>query len=132
MAKMIKGDSSRKPPEPAAEGHTVIEQWMRRQMPDLQPILQRIDDVIRRALPDPQYAVKWKKAYYGTPDLGWVIELVAYDVSVNVGFHAGAEFDNPPPLGEGRYRYVKLKSVDEIDDDMAAWVENSARVDGWK
>lgn len=131
MAKMIKGDSSRKPPEPA-DGHAVIEEWMRRQMPDLQPILEKLDTLLQKALPEPQYAVKWKKAHYGTADHGWVVELVSYDVSVNVGFFAGADFDSPPPNGEGRYRYVKLRSVDEVDDRLEAWIANAVPVDGWK
>ncbi len=33
------------------------------------------------------------------PELGWVIEMVAYDVSVNVVFLGGADFDPAPPLG---------------------------------
>ena len=39
----------------------------------------------------------------------------AYDVSVNVVFFAGAEFDPPPPLGTtGRTRYVKVKTLGKI------------------
>src|SRR3546814_10133714 len=62
---------------------------MRRIMPDLQPVVERIDKLIRDTHDDLQYAIKWKKAYYGLPEQGWIIELVAYDVSVNVVFHGG-------------------------------------------
>jgi hypothetical protein len=94
----------------------------------------RIDEMIRDALSGVQYAVKWKKAYYGLPDHGWVIEMVAYDVSVNLVFHGGADFDTPPPLGDtDRSRYVKLRSMDELDDPaLQGWIENAGRVDGWK
>ena len=88
--------SARKPPEPAA-GHADIDGWMRRVMPDLQPIVKRLDEVIRETLPGLQFAVKWKKAYYGLPDRGWIIEMVAYDVSVNVVFFGGPAFESPPP-----------------------------------
>ena len=74
-----KSESSRKPPEPS-ESHDEIDDWMRRIMPDLQPMVTRLDEMIRETLPDLRYAIKWKKAYYGVPDQGWVIELVAYDV----------------------------------------------------
>ena len=74
---MRKATSNRKPPEPAADSSDV-DDWMKRIMPDLQPIVTRIDEMIRKTLSDTQYAVKWKKAYYGVPDRGWVIELVAY------------------------------------------------------
>jgi hypothetical protein len=64
-----------------------------------------------------QYAVKWRNAYCGLPKLGWIIEMVAYDVSVNVVFFGGAEFDPPPPLGDtDRSRYVKVKTLEETQE----------------
>lgn len=53
---------------------------------DLHPIVKRLDALIRETIPGLQYAIKWKKAYYGRSELGWIIEIVAYDVSVNVAF----------------------------------------------
>ena len=76
-----------------------IEDWTRRVMPDLQPIVKHLDELIRETIPELQYAVKWKKAHYGLGEPGRIIEMVAYDVSVNIVFFGGAEFDNPPPLG---------------------------------
>ena len=106
---------------------------MRRVMPDLNPVVTELDALIRKTLPDLQYAVKWKKAYYGLAELGWVIEMVAYDVSVNVVFLGGADFDAPPPLGSGRSRYVKLKTVDDVrDPDLRRWIEQAGSVAGWK
>ena len=100
MDKQRKATSTRKPPEPS-ESHADIDDWMNRMMPDLQPISARLDELIRAELPKLQYAIKWKKAYYGLPERGWVIEMVAYDVSLNVVFLGGADFDSPPPLGDG-------------------------------
>ena len=68
-------------------------------MPDLQPIVRELDESIRAAIPDLDYAVKYKRAFYGLPELGWIIEIEPYDVSVNVLFLGGADFDPPPPLG---------------------------------
>jgi hypothetical protein len=103
-------------------------------MPDLHPILDHVDGLIRETIPGLQYAVKWKKAYYGSPELGWILEMVAYDVSVNVVFFGGVEFDPPPPLGStGRSRYVKLTSLDEArSPEMHRWLEQAARVPGWR
>jgi hypothetical protein len=114
------------------DGHADIDDWIRRVMPDLNPIVERLDELIRDELTELQYAVKWRKAYYGLPELGWVIELVAYDVSVNVVFLGGADFDTPPPLGEGRSRYVKLTSLEEAEThELRAWVEQAGRFPGW-
>jgi hypothetical protein len=133
MAMKRKASSTRKPPEPS-DSHAEIDDWMRRVMPDLNPIVTRLDELIRATHPDPQFAVKWKKAYYGLPDVGWMMEMVSYDVSVNVVFFGGADFDPPPPLGDGdRSRYIKLKTMDEVEQpELASWIEQAGRVQGWK
>ena len=133
MAKARKPDTSRRPPVPT-DGHAVIEDWIRRVMPDLHPTVAWIDELICTTIPGLQYAIKWKKAYYGLPELGWIIELVAYDVSVNVVFLGGADFDPPPPLGTtDRSRYVKVKTLEEAQGpEMLEWIEQAGRVQGWK
>lgn len=133
MDKSQKRNASRKPPVPS-DTHAHIDHWIRRVMPDLNPMVKELDEMICRALPGLQYAIKWKKAYYGLPDLGWIIEMVAYDVSVNVVFLGGADFDSPPPLGGAdRSRYVKLKTLEETKaPEIRHWIEQAGRVPGWK
>jgi hypothetical protein len=128
-----KRSTARKPPVPS-DSHAEIEDWMGRTMPDLHPIVERLDALIREIIPGLQYALKWKKAYYGLPELGWIIEMVAYDVSVNVVFFGGAEFDPPPPLGDTeRARYVKVKTLEEAESpEMRRWIEQAVRVAGWQ
>lgn len=132
MAKAPKSNSTRTPPEPGS--HAEIQAWTKRVMPDLQPLVAWLDETISKAIPGVQHALKWRKAYYGTPELGWVIELVAYDVSVNVVFHGGSDFDSPPPLGDsGRSRYVKVKTLEEAQtSEMRRWIEEAVRVPGWQ
>jgi hypothetical protein len=133
MEKQRKPNTTRKPPEPS-EDHAAIEDWIRRVMPDLHPIVKRLDEMIREEIDGLQYAIKWKKAYYGLPELGWVIEMVAYDVSVNVVFLGGSEFDPPPPLGDtDRSRYVKVRTLEEAQEpEMHRWIEQAGRVPGWR
>ncbi|HLU82008.1 MAG TPA: hypothetical protein VKZ43_01290, partial [Trueperaceae bacterium] len=59
---------------------------------------------------------------------------VAYDVSVNVVFLGGADFDPPPPLGDtGRSRYVKVRSLDEAKTpEVRKWIKQAGRTPGWK
>ena len=133
MGKAPKPDPSRKPPVPS-DSHAEIEDWIRRVMPDLNPIVKRLDGSIRETVPGLQYAVKWKKAYYGLPEHGWIIEMVAYDISVNVVFFGGAGFDPQPPLGTtGRTRYIKVRTLEEAQGpEMRKWIEQSGRMPGWK
>jgi hypothetical protein len=45
MPKAIKGNASRKPPEPT--DHSDVDDWFQRQMPHLQPIVKRLDETER-------------------------------------------------------------------------------------
>ncbi len=132
MPKVIKGNAGRKPPEPSAD-HSDIEDWRRHQMPDLQPIVKRLDELIRATVPDLHYAVNRKRAYYGLPELGWIVEIAAYDVSVNVLFLGGADFESPPPLGTtDRTRYIKVTSLEEAQrPELQKWIEQAGHTPGW-
>jgi hypothetical protein len=131
--KAIKGNAGRTPPEPSAS-HSDIDDWFGRQMPHLQPIVRRLDESIRATIPGLHYAVKWKRPYYGLPELGWIIELAAYDVSVNVVFLGGRDFDPPPPLGStDRTRYVKVATLEETQrPELQEWLAQAGRTPGWK
>jgi len=126
-------NSTRKPPLPA-DDHAVIDDWIEASVfQRLHPTVRYFDETIREAFPEVQYAVKWKKAYYGLPDLGWVIELAAYDVSVNIVFLCGEKFDPQPPLGSGDSRYVKLHSLEEAQAaEVQGWIEQAGKVPGWR
>ncbi len=132
MDKGRKPTSTRKPPEPS-ESHAEIDSWISSLMPALQPIVKRLDEMIRDNTTGLRYAIKWKKAYYGLPDRGWIIEMVAYDVSVNIVFLGGADFDKPPPLGDSdRSRYLKVKALEELEEpEVIEWITNAGGVDGW-
>ena len=132
LGKSRKPATTRKPPVPSGS-HADIEDWIRRVMPDLRPIVERLDGSIRETIPGLRYAIKWKKAYYGLPELGWIIEMVAYDVSVNVVFLGGADFGAPPPLGTtDRSRYVKLTTLEDAKGpEIRGWIEQAGRVPGW-
>ena len=71
MPKAIKGNAGRKPPEPSAN-HSDIDDWCAHLMPDLQPIIKRLDESIRATVPGLDNTVHRKRAYYGLPELGWI------------------------------------------------------------
>ncbi len=75
--------SKAKTPPVPMKSHAEIDEWLRGRMPGLQPIVKQVDEVTRRTLPGVHYALKWKRAYYGSTKTGWMIELAPYDVSVN-------------------------------------------------
>src|SRR5690606_10467367 len=131
MPKAPAKSSNRKPPEPSSD-HAEIADWLKHAMPELQPIVAHLDKLIRDSIPDLHYAVKWKKADYGLEKRGWIIEMVAYDVSVNLVFFAGAKFDPPPPQGEGS-RYVKIRTMEEAKaPEVVDWIRQAAGHPGWR
>jgi hypothetical protein len=126
--------TTKEPPVPT-DSHAEIEAWMiRRVMPDLRPVVERLDVSIRETIPGVRYAIKWKNAFYGVHELGWIIQIAPYDVSVNVVFFGGADFDPPLSLGTtDRSRYVKLTSLEEAQGpEIHTWIEQAGRVPGWK
>jgi len=134
MDKQRKPLSTKKPPIPSNE-YKVIEDWMaNRIMPGIQPMIKKIDSLIHDSIPHLQYAIKWGNAYYGTSELGWLIEVAAYDVSVNIVFLNGAAFDPQPPLGTGgETRYLKLRTIEELNDQpVIDFIKQAGRLDGWK
>ena len=133
MPKEIRGNAGRKPPAPSTD-HSDIDDWVGRQVPHLQPIVETLDRAIRATIPGLHYAVKWKRPYYGLPELGWIIELAAYDVSANVVFLGGADFASPPPLGTtDRTRYIKVTTVEDGQrPEVRKWIEEASRTPGWR
>lgn len=134
MEKQRKPLSTRKPPIPLAD-HKVIEDWMdSRVMPGIKPLIAKIDGLINDSIPNLQYAIKWGNAFYGTKELGWVIEVAAYHVSVNIVFLSGANFDPPPPLGtDNQTRYLKLREIKELEDQkIVNYITQAGNSEGWK
>lgn len=122
--------SSKKPPVPN-EDHQLIEDWIANAKPALNPVVSELDKLIVQELKNPRYAIKWGKAYYGSTQFGWCIELVAYDVSVNVVFLNGDQLDDPPELGN-ETRYVKIRNPEEAKSaQIAEWIKQSCQLSGW-
>lgn len=133
MDKQRKPLSTKKPPIPSND-YKVIEDWMSsRIMPGIQPLVKKIDSLIHDSIPNLQYAIKWGNAYYGTSELGWLLEVAAYDVSANIVFLNGSAFNPQPPLGSGESRYFKLKRFEELEEkNIARFLKQASHIKGWK
>ena len=134
MEKQRKPLSTKKPPIPSND-HKVIEDWItNRIMPGIKPMIIEIDSLIHNSISNLNYAIKWGNAFYGTEELGWIIELASYDISANIVFLSGAMFDPRPPQGTGeRTRYIKIKTVEELNDPrIVDYIKQVGRLSGWK
>lgn len=134
MKNQPKSLSTKKPPIPSKD-YTIIEDWMaNRIMPSLNPMIKKIDTLIHNSIPNLHYAIKWGNAYYGTEELGWLIEVAAYDVSANIVFLNGAAFDPQPPLGTGiETRYIKITTIDSLNEkSLIVFMKQAMSMAGWK
>lgn len=128
--KKLKPLSTKKPPVPD-KGHKCIEAWTANAKPAMNPIVSELDKLIRPHLKSPRFAIKWGKAYYGSTQLGWCIELAVYHVSVNVVFLNGSKLDGPPELGN-ETRYVKIRTLEEAQStQVLEWIKQSCQMPGW-
>ncbi|GGJ02404.1 DUF1801 domain-containing protein [Halopseudomonas pertucinogena] len=122
--------STKKPPAPE-EDHQLIEDWIADARPAVNPVLKALDKQIGSELKNPRYAIKWGKAYYGSPGRGWCIEVAAYDISANIVFLNGNRLDPPPELGD-ETRYVKIRKPEELESSrLREWIRQSCSNSGW-
>lgn len=119
----------------ASLDHNLIKNWMQKEtMPAMQPLVKQVDELIRKEIPNLHYSIKWGKAFYGTLELGWIIEVGAFAKSMNIVFLSGAKFKRQPPLGSDELtRYIKVTSVDEINDNAVIdFIKQAGSIEGWK
>lgn len=134
MEKQRKPLSSKKPPVPSSD-HDIIMNWLNNEtMPAMQSLVKKVDELIIQQIPNLHYSIKWGKAFYGTPELGWIIEVGAFAKSMNIVFLNGARFERQPPLGtDAQTRYIKVTSLDEINNPTVIdLIKQAGSKDGWK
>ena len=134
MDKQRKPLSTKKSPKPSLD-HDIIVNWMVNEtMPAMQSLVKQADELITQKIPNLHYSIKWGNAFYGTSELGWLIEIGAFVKSMNIVFLNGAQFERQPPLGTDiQSRYIKVTSIDEIKDpEVIDFIEQAGNTKGWK
>lgn len=134
MEKQRKPLTTKKPPVPSTD-HDIIKNWLNNEtMPAMQSLVKKVDELIIQEIPNLQYSIKWGKAFYGTPGLGWLIEVGVFAKSMNIVFLNGARFERQPPLGKkAQTRYIKVTSLDEINNPIIIdLIKQAGSIDGWK
>lgn len=79
---------------------------------------EELDRLVMETVPEAGRITKWKQPTYEYH--GLLCYFKAFKSHVNFGFFRGAELDDPEGLLEGTaesMRHVKLKSLDQINED---------------
>lgn len=121
------------PQIPKGEGDAPVQAYIAA-MPDWkQAVGRRIDDIVSRAVPGVEKAVKWNSPFYGVESPLWFLSFHCFDRYVKVAFFRGAALEPPPPVGskQKHVRYLHVHEDDELDEaQLADWARQASRLPG--
>ena len=92
----------------------------------------RIDDIVVRAVPGVQKAVKWNSPFYGNEGDGWFLSLHVFTRYVKVTFFRGASLQPVPP-GASKHpevRYLDIHEGDQFEAQLTEWVKQASQLPG--
>lgn len=98
------------------------------------PLGQRLDELIMRAVPKAQKAVKWNSPFYGLGDNLWFLSWHCFTKYVKITFFRGTSLTPIPPgkskHPEVRYLDIYENSFDEVQ--FVKWVKQASKLPGEK
>lgn len=100
-----------------------------------QDVGRRIDDLINRAVPEVQKAVKWNSPFYGMEGQGWFTSFHCMTKYIKVTFFRGQSLEPIPPVESksGDTRYFHIHEGEEFDEDLFTdWIRQASRLPGEK
>ncbi len=128
---MITGKAS---PAKAADGDEPAFAYMAGLPQPQRGIVERVDALAAKTLPNLQRSVKWGMAFYGVGD-GWCFCCGGFATHVKLMFVNGVTLSPVPPvtpvaMGKAT-RGVELKSAKDLDErQIASWMRQIAAVPG--
>jgi len=114
-------------------GPAAVDAWLAALPGWKREVASRIDDVVRREVPDVRRDVKWHAPFYGVEGQGWFAQLGTFSTKLKLTFLRGTSLDPVPPVEirnqEGRA--IDLQEPDELDEaQLASWVRQAAALPG--
>ena len=94
----------------------------------------RLDEIITRAVPNIQKAVKWNSPFYGVEGKGYFLSYHCFAKYIKLAFFQGASLHPIPPVAsrDENTRYVHIHEGEEIDDArITDWVKQAAALPGY-
>lgn len=95
----------------------------------------RLDELIVRAVPGVNKAVKWNSPFYGMGDEHWFLSFHCFTKFVKVTFLNGGSL-HPKPPGESKYPYVRYLDIYEDkpfdEGQFTDWMKQASKLPGEK
>jgi hypothetical protein len=93
----------------------------------------RLDELIVRAVPKVQKAVRWNSPFYGMEGQGWFLAFHVFTHYVKVTFLRGTSLEPlpPGPSKDKNTRYLDIREEGFDDAQFVKWVKQAAAIPGW-
>ncbi|MBB1509311.1 DUF1801 domain-containing protein [Tessaracoccus sp. MC1756] len=121
------------PQIPKGEGPGPVRDYIAAMPGWKQPIGQRLDELIVKAVPDVRRAVKWNQPHYGNEGDGWFLSFRCYTRYVQVQFLKGTSLEPMPPKESmhAEVRYLDIHEDDDLDEaQLRSWIEQASKLPG--
>ena len=92
---------------------------------------EKLDELITKALPKVEKAVKWNSPFYGKGE-GWFVSFHVFTKYLKVTWFRGTSL-RPVPAGGSKHKDVRYLDIHEDDFDEAqfvAWVKHASQLPG--
>jgi hypothetical protein len=93
----------------------------------------RLDELIVRAVPKVQKAVRWNSPFYGMEGQGWFLAFHVFTHYVKVTFLRGTSLEPlpPGPSKDKNTRYLDIREEGFDEAQFVKWVKQAAAIPGW-
>lgn len=122
------------PQIPKGDGDAPVQAYLAAMPGWKQAVGVRLDELIVKAAPHVQKAVKWNSPFYGIEGKGWFLSFHCFTKYVKVAFLFGRAL-NPLPPGESKdknARYLDVYEDTPLDEaQFVSWVRQAAGGEGW-
>lgn len=94
----------------------------------------KLDQLIVRAVPKVNKAVKWNSPFYGVEGKGWFLSFHTFTKYIKLTFFKGGSLRPLPPVEakHAEVRYFHIHEDDELDEaQLTKWIKQAAKLPGW-
>jgi hypothetical protein len=121
------------PQIPKGDGDAPVQEYIAAMPGWKSAVGKRLDELIVRAAPKVQKAVRWNSPFYGVEGQGWFLAFHVFTHYVKVTFLNGTSLEPlpPGPSKDKNTRYLDIREQGFDETQFVKWVKQAAALPGW-
>lgn len=121
------------PQIPKGDGDAPVQEYIAAMPGWKSAVGKRLDELIIRAVPKVQKAVRWNSPFYGIEGQGWFLAFHVFTHYVKVTFLNGTSLEPlpPGPSKDKNTRYLDIREQGFDEAQFVKWVKQAAALPGW-